>query len=282
MRTDRTTATQSRPAAALRDPVTTMIRELDHATALTGYGKAVIFEDWLDVVESSLTQLPAHLAHMRTDGTLLLPAQEPANVQAIFTRLAARYGSKWPQISRRFGVAFGMLLHAASESYNDWLGSLFMEWELGNVYVGQFFTPFEISLMMTKLLNPAEMVYARLKTALLHPDNVWGHVVTLAGGMTTTTPEAEQYLVETVLPAALPYIVPITVYEPCVGSGSMLIAFAACVPSWATASGIVQYRGQDSDARCVQMARIQLMLYGMNGFGSQCVLAQMGSAPQTV
>ena len=37
------------------------------------------------------------------------------------------------------------------EGHQDFLGSLFMALELGNAWAGQFFTPYEVSLMMAKM-----------------------------------------------------------------------------------------------------------------------------------
>lgn len=37
------------------------------------------------------------------------------------------------------------------EGHQDFLGSLFMSLELGNAWAGQFFTPYEVSLMMAKM-----------------------------------------------------------------------------------------------------------------------------------
>jgi hypothetical protein len=67
------------------------------------------------------------------------------------------------------------------------------------------------------------------------------------------------------MPAIAPYYEPITVIDPCVGSGVMLLSAAAAIPRWCSDWGLVQYYGIDIDATCAQMARINTVLYGMNG-----------------
>ena len=70
-----------------------------------------------------------------------------------------------------------------------------------------------------------------------------------------------------VLIPILPYYKPITVCDPCLGSGRMLLAAAACYPAWAVQLGLVQFFGADIDPVCAQMARINVLLYGLNGTG---------------
>ena len=60
---------------------------------------------------------------------------------------------------------------------------------------------------------------------------------------------------------------PLTICDPCCGSGVMLLASAAQFPDAAVRSGQVRFYGQDIDHRCVTMARINLRLYGLNASG---------------
>jgi methylase of polypeptide subunit release factors len=53
------------------------------------------------------------------------------------------------------------------------------------------------------------------------------------------------------------------VCDPCVGSGSLLLAHAACHPLWLAQIGYVQYSGMDIDPLCVEMCRLNLRLYGV-------------------
>ena len=60
---------------------------------------------------------------------------------------------------------------------------------------------------------------------------------------------------------------PIEIYDPCCGSGVMLLAAASCCPRWAIECGKVKFYGNDIDENCVKMARANMMLYGLNGYG---------------
>lgn len=56
-----------------------------------------------------------------------------------------------PEDQKRFPELLG-LLALGLEDPHDFLGQVFMEMDLGNAKTGQFFTPFEVSLMMAKML----------------------------------------------------------------------------------------------------------------------------------
>ncbi len=64
-------------------------------------------------------------------------------------------------------------------------------------------------------------------------------------------------------PFLKPNIQPVTVCDPCVGSGIMLLARAACHPLWLAQIGYVQDSGCDIDSLCCEMARLNLRLYGI-------------------
>jgi N-6 DNA Methylase len=128
--------------------------------------------------------------------------------------------------------------------------------------------------MVQLTLNDMEsLCHECVKAALLHPENHIGQALLLGSCLMRTAEEAHTCFVERLVPAALPYIDPIQIYKPAVGSGVMLLAAASVVPDWANQYAIVQYYGQDVDALCVQMAQLQLKLYGLNGFGLRCMVA---------
>jgi len=56
---------------------------------------------------------------------------------------------------------------------------------------------------------------------------------------------------------------PVRICDPCVGSGRMLLAHAACHPLWLSQIGYLQYFGLDIDPLCVEMCRLNLRLYGL-------------------
>jgi type I restriction-modification system DNA methylase subunit len=80
------------------------------------------------------------------------------------------------------------------------------------------------------------------------------------------------------------HIQPITVCDPSVGSGVMLLAAAEQTPRWALNWGLVQFYGQDIDQACVTMCRINVLLYGLNGFNLKTALelsqAEIAALPE--
>ena len=76
---------------------------------------------------------------------------------------------------------------------------------------------------------------------------------------------AHAWFIARVIPLAIEHYAPVTVYDPTVGSGVMLVAAAQRFPAFANALGLVQYFGQDIDADAVLMAQINLKLNGLNG-----------------
>jgi len=71
-----------------------------------------------------------------------------------------------------------------------------------------------------------------------------------------------------------------TVCDPAVGSGVMLLAFAKVVHDELGRSGVSKLRlyGTDIDQRCVLMCRIQLRMNGLDTFGR--IAGLLGSLPQ--
>jgi len=96
-----------------------------------------------------------------------------------------------------------------------------------------------------------------------------------------TSPEADDDQaalgLQNIFPALKPYFEPITICDPCVGSGILLLAAAAQFPPWAIHYGWVQFYGMDIDPVCVQMSRLNCQLYGLNGWG--WFQRQLGPSP---
>lgn len=231
-----------------------------------GFRMRRIFEDWVRMCEATLLELPAHMAMVQAEGRLLFPEEESAATQDLWAELADRYGTKWPICANLFRDAFQTLLAIADrEGIHDILGPIYQEIGSYNSQLGQFFTPWSVCLLMAQMCDPTPQIHQRLKAALTHPDNQLGHALLLAGQLLTDPAEIEHFFIEQLIPVALPYYDPITVNDPCVGSGATLLAAAATVPAWANAYGLIRYCGQDIDLLCVQMARVQCMLFGLHG-----------------
>jgi hypothetical protein len=203
-----------------------------------------------------------------------------------------RAGRVW----HNFAEAFALLLEAtapglwgehnslsvAGISGPDVLGYIFQTWASppsGKTWHGQVLTPWNVAFMMAQMLNTdiERMIYDRVKEALCHSDNGLGAAVLLAS---LAIPEDEpgahfDWFLNRCLPAAAPYLKPILVQEPAVGTGVMIMAHAAASPEWAVRNNIIQYRAQDIDVLMVGCASASLMLYGINGYALQLQAAAL-------
>jgi len=74
----------------------------------------------------------------------------------------------------------------------------------------------------------------------------------------------------------------VSVCDPAVGSGVMLLAFAKVVHDAFGRDGTDRLRlyGNDIDVRCVNMCRIQLRMNGLDGFGRMAALLQAVDRPE--
>lgn len=69
-------------------------------------------------------------------------------VEENYLRIAKRYDK---EDMKRMAQLMGYVVMGLEERPCDFLGSLFMELELGSSQIGQFFTPYELSLLMARL-----------------------------------------------------------------------------------------------------------------------------------
>lgn len=126
--------------------------------------------------------------------------------------------------ANRFAQALALLTECLNERAEDVLGSLFMELELGSKWGGQFFTPYELCLVMAKLtLDPIEAIREQI-------DQV-GYV---------------------------------TACEPACGGGAMLIALAEAMRDVGiNYQQQLHVTAVDVDVKAVHMTYVQLSLLGV-------------------
>jgi type I restriction-modification system DNA methylase subunit len=118
----------------------------------------------------------------------------------------------------------GELTLKLEEGHDDVLGNAFHALELHNKWHGQFFTPYCVSKMMAQM-------------SLAPADGFKAQI------------EKRGY---------------VTVCEPCVGAGAMLIAFAeAALEEGINPQRQIHMTGIDIDLKCVHMAYLQLSLLGI-------------------
>jgi type I restriction-modification system DNA methylase subunit len=241
-----------------------VIKFLTRVTA-SGRDQHQVFEDWLDMVEASLEALPRH-AQAASEGK---PLEDTPEVQKLWASLRARYHS--PSYFNDFAQAFSALLDS-TDDWKDTLGDVYMEFAYANSHMGQYFTPWHIAEAMAciSMGDVERQVHDRIKAAL--PKCPEAQAMVLAGALLDGE-RAEAWLYQHILPLVAPFVEPVTVLDPCVGSGVMLLAAAKMTPRWALDWSLVQFYGQDLDQTCVQMARCNCMLYGLNGYRIRCALS---------
>ena len=137
------------------------------------------------------------------------------------------------QYTREQGEEFGRLMGlyvdaVEADPFRDILGRLFMYLDVKSAAAGQYFTAWDVALMMAR--------------------------------MQFDKSSFEQLVGEKGV---------VTVCDPAVGSGVMLLSYAKVVHDelgrWGT--GKLRLYGTDIDVRCVHMCRIQLRINGLDEFG---------------
>lgn len=287
-----------------RDFPREIIKCLEMVASISGRRPGEIFSDWVFITEATLKALPDQVKAVGTTGHFAEDAPEVADT---FARVQAHYDPKYlgeeraQRVWHNFAEAFALLLEAtapglwgepnslavAGISGPDVLGHIFQVWAnppSGKTWHGQVLTPFAVGNCMAQMLNTdlERMVYDRVKEALCHPDNVLGAAVLLAS---LAIPEDEpgahfDWFLNRCLPAAAPFLNPILVQEPAVGTGVLIMAHAAASPEWAVRNNIIQYRAQDIDPLMIACTRSSLRLYGINGYS--CHLPQSSAISAAV
>ena len=145
-----------------------------------------------------------------------------------------------------------------------------------NEHAGQFFTPWSVADMMAQMTigdgfaqvteraqgRPCQSHHERrrrLSQALLEV------AIMLSAALPDQDEDYLAYGDNYVFPLLRPFVDPITICDPCVGSGVMLLTAARRFPQWAFRHGFVQLYGVDIDATCVKLCQANLMLYGLTG-----------------
>jgi hypothetical protein len=237
-----------------------IIDHLERLEQASGTRAGTVFDDFLTASLLTLERLPDHLESATTTGRLAAPTPDEAET---FQRMHERY-SRIRDLDPRdyFAPAFNALVESTAYGYLDVLGVVYMQY--GYPGEGQIFTPWNVAEMMARMtIGDAEDLHAHVKEAIAQSPEA---EAALMAGLTIEDPdEARAWFLKRVLPPALPHVAPIKVCDPCVGSGAMLLAAASVFPQWAVHRGLVQFYGQDIDPTCVAMAKVNLMLYGLNG-----------------
>lgn len=245
-----------RPAApeATRTAAAGILTCLQKVSNRSGSGLRDVFVDWLDMTHTTLRQAPA-IVEAQLAGRRY---RDPAAAAAKWKRWRARYGE----------AAFGHLSEAAGQLFastfdglGDVVGTVYMEGRVGG-HAGQFFTPMPVAQLMAATLVDGVEAQVRERVAPVleeHPEARFALMLATIAPQAATGPAVTSSLLE--LSAA---IEPVTVHDPTVGSGVMLLAAAAQLPEWMVRCGFVTFSGTDIDPVCVAMAQLNMDLFGLN------------------
>jgi type I restriction-modification system DNA methylase subunit len=197
-------------------------------------------------------------------------ANDPPEVIRHMKVLRARY--KHESYFDLFSQAFAFLLESAEEDWSDTIGEVYMEFGHPSKWGGQFFTPYPLAKMMSMMTAsdiPAQ-VHERIKAACKADPLAQSILMT---GTLLDGQEAKKWYFEKLIPAVALNVKQVTVNDYSCGSGVMFLAAASEIPRWMLDWGFVQFYGQDIDQTCVQMAQINMMLHGLNGYSMKCAVA---------
>jgi hypothetical protein len=268
-----------------------IIKRLQSIGAIAGTRPSVVFDHWLEIVDATLEALPDQVKAVLQTGQL---APDPPEVAEVFERVRAYYDDdrlgidRCRRIWQNFSEAFAYLLASAAPglwgevNYGqigpDLVGHIYQIYaNLDPSWQAQYMSPWPVAQLMAALTiqNGEAQVHQRLKQALTHPDNHLGAAV-LMTSLAIPDDEPDQawdWFITRVVPAALPFYVPIRFLEPAIGSGRLMLAAAARFPQWAVAGRLVTFAGQDVDFSAILMSRINSKLYGLNGYALKLTAA---------
>lgn len=266
---------------------------LEQARLLNGRSRAAVFRDWLTYCAAVLefhTAMEAIRDRLQS-GTNLLEAIDLSGVFAntpqgasLRQTYGAADGGSWESTAALLRTALEAALiqiaHKTDgrpfvEAHNlDLFGLLYQNW----VYPGEplELTPFSTARQIAAAIVPdggAAVIQAiEMACQALERQDAIAAIIAranlkLALEYATQGDKDgwERIIVNNLLPMIAATMLPITVADPACGSGTLLMATSMRFPGFAVEAPLIKFVGFDLDPVCVQMARLNEILYGFNG-----------------
>ncbi|MBN1220814.1 MAG: hypothetical protein JXM69_17970 [Anaerolineae bacterium] len=259
--------------AQIDNPYVQVIAHLIRQMAATSTIPIItLLKDWLGMLESGLKMWPEQWRALTATGQF---AQDPPDIQAIFSRARERYlraSAQYPAVYRQmqaaFSEAFALLLDSAAPG----LAHYGQQTDLNPNVIGQvFLTCLDFPARWTPFFGDSWADCLIAAQAAIPDGAEQANTVLVYAGLkahragVALTPEPGDNFAEW-YEAVLPYAEPLLVGPPLVDSSAMLLAAAAQFPAWALESALVRVVWEPTDPLLRQMANINTMLFGLNGY----------------
>jgi hypothetical protein len=148
----------------LDEYIKAIIKELEVVTAISGWRRGEVYDDFLEALYYTLRAEPDHERALAAHEPFPTPPEDEARA---FGRLRHRYGKHWPEIHTQFAHAMGWVRMATAMGMIDVLGPVFEQWGAVNVDAGQFFTPPDVAELLVRIVaDPMQ------SAVVLSPDGV--------------------------------------------------------------------------------------------------------------
>ena len=260
-----------------------VIQIVEHIRRVCAISKVPVFtllEDWSGLLEAALRLYADNARTYAITGHFI---DDPPEVKETYRRARERYlkaTETYPATYREMQVAFSqtfaLLLAAAGPDLGWYAAQAALSPDvIGQAYLAclglgknwwPYFPPWPAALEVARAAIPngeelacqvlvqAHLAYREARPAnYIHPEP--GELF-------------EQWFTE-----ILPYCEPIIVGPNLIDSGVMMLATAAQFPSWALKDGLIMFYPKSGQPQLERLARINGMLYGLNGYELEMIRA---------
>lgn len=268
------------PTEAENPYVTQIVEHIQRVSAISTLPVFTLLEDWSGMLEAALQLYADNARSYATTGHFI---DDPPEVKETYRRARERYlkaTEKYPATYREMQVAFSQtlaLLIAAAGPELDWYAgqTAFSPDIIGQIYLSclelgppfwPYFPPWPAALEVARTAIPdgEELAYqvlleAHLKYRQARPTDY-------------IRPEPGESFEEW-FSQILPYCEPLIIGPALLDSSVMMLAAAAQFPPWVLKNGLVLLYPDSGQPQLNRLARINGMLYRLNGYELELIRA---------